>query len=231
MLENGILTEPSTAEPQQWNGWNTALKPANEPIVLARKPLSEKTIAENVIKWGTGAINIDACRVGLDGGTRGAGPGPANGLGHIYGNGLNGSFGTPIQGLGRWPANVITDGSEEVLEVFPGDRDSAARFFYSAKASKKERAGSIHPTVKPIKLLRYLTRLITPPNGIVLDPFAGTGTTGEAAYLEGFKCYLMEREEEYQQDIRTRFKSSMKDDKEEDSITNKPKNPKPSFFR
>lgn len=230
---------------REWEGWGTALKPANEPITLARKPLSEKTVAANVLKWGTGAINIDGCRIKKDKYDR-----------HEYG--VNGdeistaggkiAFGdrnrieyTPSN-LGRFPANVITDGSDEVVAAFPetkargninptnkladsgnrtvygafggqqnidmgaGDAGSAARFFYQAKANKRDRAGSKHPTVKPINLLRYLARLITPPGGIILDPFAGSGTTGEAAYMEGFKAILIERETEYQDDIAKRLR-------------------------
>jgi site-specific DNA-methyltransferase (adenine-specific) len=158
--------DPITPEAQQWQGWGTALKPAHEPIVVARKPLTG-TVASNVLEWGTGALNIDASRVGTDGGCSGAGSGPSNG---IYGEGLNGTFAQPVEGLGRWPANVIHDGSDEVLAGFPttkaatsrsdrSDRSpftsgqselksdpvyqdgggSAARFFYCAKASKSER--------------------------------------------------------------------------------------------
>ena len=135
--------------------------------------------------------------------------------------------------LGRWPSNLLLDGSEEVLAAFPetqsgdlnrvngsgdgygmrgrdginhaGDSGSAARFFYSAKADSEDRLGSKHPTVKPVDLMRYLCRLVTPPGGRVLDPFAGTGTTGEAAFYEGFYATLIEREAEYQADIRKRM--------------------------
>lgn len=228
-----------------WEGWGSALKPAYEPIVLARKPL-EGTIAENVLKWGTGAINIDGCRI--DGGEQ-----PAREVHDLRegvnyaGNSLAGRVDGSLRSskavgttkLGRWPANVCHDGSDEVIAAFPesdgqngyvgpeqgdrpsqgiygdfgarppspprGDSGSAARFFFSAKADKLDRAGSGHPTVKPIGLMRWIVRLITPPNGTVLDLFAGSGTTGEAAYLEGFNAILIEREQEYADDIMRRM--------------------------
>ncbi len=232
------LTAPATDAARQWEGWGTALKPACEPIVLARKPLSKKTVAANVLKWGTGAINIEACRIGTESTRRMTGASPLNPdagwNNHHMGNILGGSD------SGRWPANVIHDGSEEVLAGFPhvhgagsqreaireadgagsfglaggdghrfGDEGSAARFFYCAKASKKDRAGSKHPTVKPIKLLQYLVRLVTPKGGLVLDPFAGSGTMAEATALEGMRCILIEREPEYQEDIKRRMSSSL----------------------
>jgi DNA modification methylase len=218
----------------EWGGWGTALKPAWEPICLARKPLSESSIAANVLKHGTGGINVDGCRVGIDGGTRKAGPPsykPGAALMGSLDGSLNGGGCEPI-GAGRWPANLIHDGSEEVLTGFPesgetsrggqatekqigvsmplggvrstvfhDDSGSAARFFYTAKADQEDRLGSKHPTVKPLDLIQYLVRLVTPKGGTVLDPFAGTGTAGEAAYREGVKAVLIEREEEYQADI------------------------------
>lgn len=397
-LDRVTITEtaPATDAARQWEGWGTALKPATEIICLARKPLSEGTVAANVLRHGTGALNIDGCRVGTDGGTKGCDAGPSNG---ILGDGLNGSFGKPVPGLGRWPANIITDGSEDVVAAFPEsksidtlhpgtergsqfgqivssarttgytDQGSAARFFYSAqpneieqvvitwisasephqatllvdtgqllgratvasaskggsgwstflsgstltelfrrastctirtetssttgsrtwnylislltsaftgdvnyeaviggshaesaasgaqsliitlaetaslpgaspaalgtqlkisvnaasaeqisstkrfhyssKADADDRIGSVHPTVKPLDLMQYLCRLVTPPGGTVLDLFAGTGTTGEAAWREGFNAVLIEREEEYQADIRRRMKLAL----------------------
>lgn len=219
-----------------WKGWGTALKPAWEPIVLARKPLAA-TVAETLLAHGTGALNIDGCRVGAEGGTRGYDAGPSVG---ILGNGLNGSFGKPVPGLGRWPANIVHDGSDEVLAAFPdapgqlrvvtgaerskrtvnaygdfgesrngadprGDAGSAARFFYGAKADADDRLGSKHPTVKPVDLMQWLCRLVTPPGGRILDPFAGTGTTGEAAFREGFGAVLIEREPQFQADIARRM--------------------------
>ena len=380
------FTIPATPDAQQWEGWGTALKPAHEPIVVARKPLIG-TVASNVLEHGTGALNIDGCRVGTDGGCSGASAGPSNG---IYGDGLNGSPAQPVEGLGRWPANVIHDGSDEVVAGFPehkssarkvgkvtettfgsntpmpddligvlsyGDSGSAARFFYCAKASKSERNAGLelctcdklspwenvgqqvahqtdteplaprdteesgiqnnsdsewntslsgsdttepcltdcksitltttnstttsaisnlsaqsnisgctqgancetecggsharsannssqspmsigtsaerdglvtadagpatsaslsqvsakgvlfcarcdglkggHPTVKPLALMRYLVKLVTPPGGTVLDPFLGSGTTACAAILEGFEWTGCEMTEDY----------------------------------
>lgn len=231
--EDGSFNIPDAVK--EFENLGTALKPANEPIVLARKPLSEKTVAANVLKWGTGAINIDGCRApGEKPDTvRGASTKTSSMVGALGGQGV-----ILDDGNGRFPANVITDGSDEVVAAFPykksgysdgtksgvqknvfgkygagtfaptyGDEGSAARFFYQAKANKTDRAGSKHPTVKPVALMRYLARLITPPGGTILDPFAGSGTTGEAAYLEGFNCYLMEREQEYRDDIAARFRA------------------------
>jgi site-specific DNA-methyltransferase (adenine-specific) len=215
------------------DGWGGSLKPALEPITMARKPISEGTVAANVLEHGTGAINIDGCRVGTN-----------DGLGRPYGgeNKVYGSYGMERgtrtgDGLtGRWPANLITDGSDEVVGLFPqtgpakaahrgtgkgksnaygvyggestvrGHDDnggSAARFFYCAKANKKDRNEGLngetnnHPTVKPTNLMRYLCRLITPPGGTVLDPFLGSGTTGKASLLEGFNFIGIEMEESY----------------------------------
>lgn len=185
-------TAPATDDAARWQGWGTALKPACEPMVLARKPLVG-SVAANVLAHGTGGINVDGCRIGDSGGTAGAGPGPA-------------LIGCPVPGLGRWPANVLHDGSDEVTGSFPGDGgSSAARFFYTAKADVHDRAGSMHPTVKPLDLMQWLCRLVTPPGGVVLDPFAGTGTTGEAAWREGFSAVLIEREAEYRTDIARRM--------------------------
>lgn len=229
---------------RQWEGWGTALKPAFEPIVLARKPLSEGTVAANVLRWGTGALNIDGCRIeapGVDLGRNNNARKQEDGTSYVVQK-------TAMRidnsgGLGRWPANVVHDGSDEVIAAFPntapakaGNRGvtgrhdpgqgaehnrmkeysasvrghfdnggSAARFFYSAKASKADRAGSKHPTVKPISLMEWLATLITPPGGTVLDPFAGSGTTGAAARNKGFACILIEREAEYVEDIRRRL--------------------------
>jgi site-specific DNA-methyltransferase (adenine-specific) len=218
-----FITAPATAEARQWDGWGTALKPALEPITVARKPLGEKTVAANVLEHGTGAINVDGCRVGRD-------------KGDMSGWSLTGSKASENRAMsggnyardaksdasGRWPANLVHDGSDEVDSLL----NSAARFFYCAKASKKDRddgcdglpdkewatdgaciperdnrpfnpSKNNHPTVKPTDLMRYLCRLVTPPEGIVLDPFMGSGSTGKAAVLEGFQFIGIERDEEY----------------------------------
>lgn len=204
------ITAPATDAARQWSGWGTALKPAMEPITVARKPLIG-TVAENVLTHGTGAINVDACKVGTE--IR-YNP-PAGNTGG--GNSLNLSAVGMPQGVagrnttGRWPANLIHDGSDEVVNSFPepqwipsDDTDPghwhapAARFFYCAKASKADRGDdNNHPTVKPTNLMRYLVRLVTPPGGVVLDPFMGSGSTGKAAILEGFNFIGIEREAEY----------------------------------
>lgn len=221
-----------------YDGWRyggQALKPAIEPIYMGQKPFSEKTGTANVLLHGTGAINVDGCRV--DGNPKAWGN-HSEGIGgyRLY---KREEVASPSN-IGRWPANLIHDGSDEVLAAFPeapgqqmavgpkngakasvnvfgdygardqfeprGDGGSAARFFYSAKADTDDRIGSKHPTVKPVDLMRYLVRLVTPPGGTVLDCFAGTGTTGEAAWREGFNAILIEREPEYQKDIAERMR-------------------------
>lgn len=168
------ITAPATPEALKWDGWGTGLKPAVEPIVLARKPLSERTVAANVLMHGTGALNIGACRIGTNGGCKGVGKGKYETNRIWCGDGLGGGIKTSVEGLGRWPANLMLD--EEAAELL--DEQSgigASRFFYCPKANANERRGSKHPTIKPLELMRYLCRLITPPGGTVLDPFAGTG--------------------------------------------------------
>jgi DNA modification methylase len=223
------ITAPATPAAKEWAGWGTALKPAFEPIIVARKPFTG-TVAENVLQWGTGGINIDGCRVGTSGGG---------------GNGLDSHFDklgntTPLlrhsdasPNIGRWPANFIHDGSEEVVGLFPYQKSgkvkphvikrdktvvdfkrgltqktgyflssegSAARFFYCAKASKSERGeGNTHPTVKPLALMKYLITLGLPPGGIVLDPFCGSGTTALACKELGRNYICIEKELEYYQ--------------------------------
>lgn len=227
----------TTPEARQWQGWGTALKPAWEPIVMARKPLGG-TVAANILRWGAGALNIDGCRVEGDMGADRADGKPRRTDNTKYGK-ANETI-NPQSPLGRWPANIVHDGSDEVVAGFPdapgqqravgpqhgakdsvnvfgdygprddfqprGDSGSAARFFYSAKADKQDRIGSKHPTVKPVDLMQWLCRLVTPPGGTVLDPFAGSGSTGEAAWREGFQCVLIEREAEYQADIAERLR-------------------------
>lgn len=232
------LAGPSLVE--QWKGWGTALKPAWEPICLARKPLSEATVAANVLRWRTGAINIDGSRIAVD--DDGYARNCSGDRGHADNRARDMAFGMTAGSaskIGRWPANLVHDGSEEVLAAFPeapgaqfgvgpqygakdsvncygdfgarnrmdprNDSGSAARFFYTAKADAYDRIGSKHPTVKPVDLMQYLVRLVTPKGGLVLDPFAGTGTTAEAAFREGMRCILVEREAEYQADIRRRM--------------------------
>ena len=237
------ITAPATEAAKQWEGWGSSLKPAHEPICMARKPLSEKNIAENVLKHGTGGIDIEGCRVQ----TTDVIADTTNQ--NIRNNSYKGDNRDRERdtfykqnSLGRFPANIIHDGSDEVMDEFAkygelksnpgtyrkdstfnpdginfcptrkkgsitslGDTGTAARFFYAAKASKKDRCGSKHPTVKPISLMRYLCRLVTPQGGIVLDPFAGTGTTGKAAQEEGFHAVLIEREAEYFKDLSRRI--------------------------
>ena len=248
---------PGSLEAAEWQGWaygTQAQKPAIEPIYLGQKPFSEKTGAANLLKHGVGAVNIDGCRVPtaetITNHSRGAESAISKGK---YGDSkAQETHQTSGQAAGRHPANLILDGSQDVIDMFPakagalapvftrngdkfrnaygafkgnideagstfqGDEGSAARFFhhfppdmnplfYNGKAGKTDRADSKHPTVKPIALMQYLIRHITPPGGVVLDPFAGSGTTGEAAKREGFDCILMEAEPEYVDFLRQRF--------------------------
>lgn len=229
------------------DGWGTVLKPAHEPMVLARKPLSEKSVADNVMKHGTGAINIDGCRI--------------EGQSELSDIDTTG---------GRWPSNIMHDGSEQVQSIFPetsstevsrqrthkgiwsagelaeseqlmpayGDQGNASRYFYCAKTSKDERnsglhgrpqgqyssdgrekeienayqrnksvSANTHPTVKPVELMRYLVRLVTPKGGLVLDPFMGSGSTGMGAREEDFRFIGIEKEEEYYEIAKARIKN------------------------
>jgi site-specific DNA-methyltransferase (adenine-specific) len=239
------ITAPATPEAQQWEGWGTALKPATEIVTMARKPF-KGTVAANVLEHGTGALNVDGCRVGTD--VVGWGGGAAGGNTWNTENCGLAKSGQARPVAGRWPANLIHDGSDEVAGLFPDansarignpnnphrginhtatsygqgdgktthdyrDSGSAARFFYCAKASKKERGeGNNHPTVKPIALMAYLCRLVTPPGGIVLDPFMGSGSTGIAALQEGFDFIGIEREAEYVGIAESRIEASLKRD-------------------
>jgi DNA modification methylase len=249
---------PASPEAQQWDGWRhgtQSQKPALEPIYLGQKPFSEKTGALNLLKHGVGAVNIDDCRVLTDEViTTHSRSGEAAVSKGIYGDSAaQDTHQSAGQSLGRWPANLLHDGSPEVVALFPdskgqiakastsntqragqntygdmargsngseprGDDGSAARFFnsfpdgpdapaiiYHAKATKADRAGSKHPTVKAVGLIEHLIRHITPPGGTVLDPFAGSGTTGEAARRLGFDCILMEQDPEYADFLRERF--------------------------
>lgn len=188
------VTLPATDEAREWEGWGTALKPALEPVTLARKPMTP-TVARNVLEHGTGAINIDGCRVGDEEMVKSESDGTTTGKRSVA---MAGDYtGRRIVGTvtGRWPSNFTHDGSPEVMDLLP---DGAARFFYCPKASKKERGeGNVHPTVKPTELMRYLVRLVTPPGGVVLDPFMGSGSTGRAALLEGARFLGIEREPDF----------------------------------
>jgi DNA modification methylase len=198
---NAQSEPPVTQAARQWQGWGTALKPSLEPITMARKPFPG-TVASNVLEHGTGAINVDGCRVGSDSRWNSSAGNKNLETRHTV---------TPIskQGeldgracIGRWPANLIHDGSDEVcVALKPG-----ARFFYSAKTGKDDREdGNAHPTVKPTTLMAYLCRLVTPPGGTVLDPFMGSGSTGKAAAVNGF-CFIgIERDPAYHQIAKSRI--------------------------
>lgn len=255
------ITAPATPEAQQWDGWGTALKPAWEPIILTRKPL-DGTVAENVLKWGTGGINIDGCRI--EGESWKAHYATVLAKVKSFTNGETPIIHKKPHNQGRWPANLILDEESAVMldeqsgencgafapvkkgmsgksngiyhdffekgddgKTFRGDSGGASRFFYTAKATSGERNKHLgglpatitsdgrdkpidnpyqrgetlrknhHPTVKPVDLLRYLCQLITPPNGIILDPFAGSGSTGVAAFQEGFDYILIDIDQEY----------------------------------
>lgn len=198
-------TIPDTEQAQKWQGWGTALKPANEPIVLARKPLSEKTIAENVIKWGTGGLNIDRCRIGTEVLYNNYCK-PKQGYMSDSEGSSGGAFSKDGVNIaqGRFPANVILD--EEAGRMLDEQQEGVSRFFYCAKASRKERGEfNKHPTVKPIALMEYLIKLVTPPEGIVLDPFLGSGTTALAALNLGRFFIGIELNEEYCEIARRRI--------------------------
>ena len=243
-VSKAIDKAAATDAARQWTGWGTALKPSVEPIVVARKPLSG-TVAENVLRHGTGGINVDGCRVGTESTVRARGD-------SVSSAGWASVNRSPVGGSesGRWPANVIHDGSDEVLALFPeapsareykepgqqkalgargadinthlfqlpsakvrtntyaGQTGSAARFFYCAKPSKKDRDDGCennHPTVKPTELMRYLCRLVTPPGGVVLDPFCGSGSTGRGAVLEGMSFVGIDLDAAYVEIARKRI--------------------------
>lgn len=220
-----VSPEPVTDEAKQWQGWGTALKPAMEPITMARKPF-KGTVADNVQEYGTGAINIDSCRIACDDGFEKAWDKPistnisATG-GKFISEGIQHKVDlSEYKPSGRWPANVLHDGSEDVLRGM----GEASRFFYTPKADKEDRddgcemmeeqpsrcmenpdtrgrpvptKSNFHPTVKPTDLMRYLCRMVTPPQGTVLDPFTGSGSTGRGAVLEGFKFIGCEMDADY----------------------------------
>ena len=202
------ITAPATEAAQQWAGWGTALKPSLEPITVARKPLGEKTVAANVLAHGTGAINVDGCRVGTETIQTNRYT-PGRDMTSFHGSQAGNEYASSTH-AGRWPANLIHDGSDEVVGLFPEDGDaSAARFFYCAKADASERRNSKHPTIKPVALMRYLVRLVTPPGGLVLDPFGGSGATAEAARLEHCRFLLMELNPEYCADAAERLRQGV----------------------
>lgn len=181
------------------------LKPAIEPIVMARRRPSG-SVASNILKYGTGGINIEECRIGNSGGCKydGKGKGREPSI-NALGDGLNTGWHPRVDGLGRWPANVLHDGSPEATDGM----GKASRYFYGAKASKKDRGeGNNHPTVKPTDLMKYLVRLVTPKDGTVLDPFMGSGTTGVAAKSEGFSFLGIEREPDYLEIAKVRIHAS-----------------------
>jgi hypothetical protein len=235
-------TLPHTPEAAAWNGWGTALKPAYEPIVVARKPLIG-TVAENVLEHGTGALNIDATRIGVT--DTDYAQNFSGARGHAENRERASEYGMTAgtkPASGRWPANVALDETAAAMldqqsGELPGassfsrpgtyantsyqvgnaplqegynDTGGASRFFYTAKASRHDRnqgglANNTHPTVKPTELMRWLIRLVTPPGGIILDPFGGSGSTGVAARAENVRCVLIEREPEYLNIIRDRL--------------------------
>jgi DNA modification methylase len=293
------ITAPATEEAKEWEGWGTQIKPAHEPICLARKPLIG-TVAENVLEWGTGGINIGGCRVGTEDNLNGgayAKEGNRKESQSLNSGGMNATGKTVghdfIQPSGRFPANFIHDGSDEVVGLFPNagsgnntgaynyngreynnketsmfngdkpvapsnynDSGSAARFFYCAKASKRDRDEGLdgfalgdppasarrkpaegrknalglpranhHPTVKPTDLMQYLCRLITPPNGLIIDPFMGSGSTGKAAMYEGFRFIGIDLDPEYCKIAEARIefalnKSNVKEEKKPKGIKN-----------
>jgi site-specific DNA-methyltransferase (adenine-specific) len=209
------ITAPATNDARRWSGWGTALKPAHEPICMARKPLVG-TVAANVLRYGTGAINVDGCKIGTEGGGTVCSNRDEHGNCRGHNNAGRSTSGETFHGAdthgGRWPANVIHDGSDDATE---GLRD-AARFFYTAKASSDDRdemigdvPKNVHPTVKPTDLMRYLVRMVTPPGGLVLDPFTGSGSTGRAAMLEGMRFVGCELSPEYAEIARARIRFTL----------------------
>jgi len=192
-VSDGTIRAPATDAAKQWEGFGTAIKPAVEFWTLCRKPLSESTVAKNVMKWGTGGLNVGGCRVGTDViSTHGSGDKLAR-----MKTGLSAGVGEYRTHEGRFPANLILD-EETAAALDEQNGVSASRFFYCTKSSKSDRGeGNGHPTCKPTALMAYLCKLITPPGGIVLDPFAGSGSTGVGALREGFRFIGIEREAEY----------------------------------
>ncbi|SHF66025.1 DNA methylase [Desulfofundulus australicus DSM 11792] len=274
------VTAPATEEAARWQGWGTALKPSVEIWVLARKPLAEKSVVENVLQWGTGAINIDRCRIVYrdnDSWHPGATKKISEVGPYVYNRGWSGEGTMAASPHGRWPANLVLSHAENCVKscvpgcpvrlldgqsgklksgfmragtersnlggysgAMPaltmhdtyGDSGGASRFFYCAKVSRNERWGwcrkcsrvvlpeeldvhreerhdvVVHPTQKPLELMRWFVRLVTPPGGLVLDPFAGSGATLVAAVLEGFRCIGVEADPEYASIAEARVKAA-----------------------
>lgn len=272
-------------------GLGTALKPAHEPICVARKPLVD-TVAANVLEFGTGALNIAACRVEPTGESRERAGEASQERRYTDAGGTNFAAKHGVRGgdpAGRWPANLIHDGSDEVVALFPvtssgamkhevaayqgesatgflrgrsgpsnqhGDSGSAARFFYCAKASRADRNegmasgatpavakdatmrecetadwstrnGNHHPTVKPTDLMAYLVRLVTPPGGLVLDMFMGSGSTGKAAMREGFQFIGIDMTPEYVAIARARIEHELA---RQEEATTEEKTPQMDLF-
>ena len=246
------ITAPATEDANTWSGWGTALKPAHEPVVMARKPL-DGTVAGNVLAHGTGAINVDGCRIphasAADFAKHAKGVEALKARGGSFAdswkNSSDLSGANDVTSAGRWPANVLLSHAEgcvdECADGCPvAELGDAARYYYTAKPSKRERDAGLedfpvsqgfevcdredgsagadnpragvrterrntHPTVKPIAIMRYLVRLVTPPGGLVLDPFAGSGTTGCAAVLEGARFLGLELEPAHAEIARARI--------------------------
>jgi hypothetical protein len=238
--ESVNITAPATPEAKTWDGWGTALKPATEHWILCRKPLAASSIARNVLTHGTGALNIDGCRVGDELiQTRGAKS--ANQMVYGGGKGLNAEDYRGDTHEGRWPPNLLL--SDEAIDLMEEQAPGVSRFFptfrYQAKPARGEKEAGLdalpekppafgadkgdglgrgisntrqdwlikntHPTVKSIELMRWLCRLITPPGGAVLDPFAGSGSTGVGALLEGFDFFGIEQDPHYVEICRARL--------------------------
>jgi DNA modification methylase len=222
--------EPVTEAARRWQGWGTGLKPSFEPIAVGRKPLAG-TVANTVLTYGTGALNIDANRVEMSDEDREKflrGAAAWNDMsvrrGETLANGtirkaavIYGEYGirpgASSHEAGRWPPNVLLD-EHAARELDGGSpRGEVSRYFpaflYTPKAPTSERPrdedGEVHPTVKPVDLMRWLVRLVTPPGGVVLDPFLGSGTTAEACVVEGFRCVGIERDPSYLRLIRARL--------------------------
>lgn len=271
------ITAPSTEQAKQWQGWGTALKPSMELWTLARKPLKD-TVAQNILEYGVGGLNIDGCRISFED-TKNPATNPKYRYENNYKMPEKGQNSSGVVNFtsskndtnvnGRFPANFIHDGSDEVEKLFPlENEESPSRFFYVPKASQEERnfglegfvkkqkvfngqsdkpskemkgveakfttkpKANIHPTVKPIELMRYLVKMITPQNGICLDPYLGSGTTAIACEMEKFNYIGIELDEQYVEiakarvsavkdyeislDTKTAIKESIKEDKDKE---------------